>query len=528
MAGGNESPRQKMIGMMYLVLTALLALQVSNTVLEKFIFIDQSLEQSADGSKAQNANTVDRIRSAVEEAGNREEDVAVLEKAREVRAQTNQVLTVLDSLKEKFVVMTGGVDEDGTYKGVKNEDEIADLMVRQGKGEELKKTLNGYASYLTGVTGNEVAPIALDARENPVFKDDPEQNMKTFSEITFQSTPMVAGLASLSQIKNEVLSRETIALDNLARQVGAADLKFDNIVAMVRPESNVVAAGTKYKADLFIAASSSAVDPVMTVDGKEIPVDGGMGQIEFTAQAQQYDADNKAEKAFKAAITIEQGGKKETYEETFNYYVTKPVIQVQSQSVQALYLNCGNELQVNVPALGTSYDPNFTAKGGTAIEGSKTGQVTIIPKSPKVTLSVSSGGYNIGNETFSVRRVPKPTIVVKGPGGGLVNMQKGETASRLRSIKVEAQPDEDFASFLPKDARYRVADAEIILARGSRPIGKATLTNQTANLGRLMSQAKSGDRLVIEVKKVQRANFRNEIEDVPMGASERFINVPLN
>ncbi|WPP53138.1 type IX secretion system motor protein PorM/GldM [Catalinimonas niigatensis] len=528
MAGGKETPRQKMIGMMYLVLTALLALQVSNTVLEKFIFIDNSLEQSADGAKNQNGSTVDRIQSAVTDAGNRKEDVAVLEKAREVRAKTNQVLNALDSLKEEFVVVTGGVEEDGTYVGGKSEDEIADIMVRQGKGEELKKALNTYASYLASATGTEVAPIALDAIENPVFKDNPEQNMKTFSEITFQNTPMVAGLASLSQLKNEVLSRETIALDHLARQVGAADMKFDNIVAMVRPESNVVAAGTKYKADLFIAASSSAVDPVMTVDGKSIPVNGGMGQIEFTASADKYDADNRAERSFKAAITVEQGSNKETYEETFNYFVTKPVIQVQTASVQRLYLNCGNELQINVPALGTAYDPSFSAQGATAVKGQKTGAVTVIPKAPKVTLSVSSGGYSIGNETFDVVRVPKPTIAVKGPGGGLVNMQKGESASRLRTIKVEAIPDENFASFLPKDARYRVAEAEIILARGSRPIDKTTLSNETANLSRMMSQAKEGDRLVIEIKKVQRMNFKNEVEEVPLGASESFYNVPLN
>lgn len=528
MAGGNESPRQKMIGMMYLVLTALLALQVSNTVLEKFIFIDNSLEQSATGSKAQNGTTVDRIQAAVKDAGNRKEDVAVLDKAKAVRAKTNEVLATLDSLKSQFVTLTGGVEEDGTYKGVKNEDEIADLMIRQGKGEELKKALNGYASYLASVTGQDVTPIALDAIENPVFKDNPEQNMKSFSEITFQSTPMVAGLASLSQMKNEVLSRETLALDRLARQVGAADMKFDNIVAMVRPESKVVAAGTKYKAQLFIAASSSAANPVMTVNGKSIPVDGGMGQIEFVASADKYDESNKAEKTFSAEVTIEQGGKKESYPVTESYFVTKPVIQIQSESVQALYLNCGNELQVNVPALGTTYDPSFSAQGGTAIKGQKTGSVTVIPKSPKLTLGVSSGGNKIGDETFTVKRVPKPTIAIKGPGGGLVNMQKGETASRLRSIKVEAIADEDFKNFLPKDARYRVAEAEIILARGSRPVGKETLSNETANLGRLMSQAKAGDRLVIEIKKVQRMNFKNEVEEVPLSASESFINVPLN
>lgn len=528
MAGGKETPRQKMIGMMYLVLTALLALQVSNTVLEKFIFIDESLEQSADNSKLKNNNTVERIKAAVEDAGNRKEDVAVLDKAREVRAKTNEVLNVLDSLKQQFITLTGGVEEDGTYRGGKSEDEIADLMVRQGQGEKLKQDLNAYASYVASTAGIDIAPIALDASENNIFKNNPEQNMKSFSEITFQSTPMVAGLASLSQLKTEVLARESAALDHLARQVGAKDLKFDNIVAMVRPESNVVAAGTKYKADLFIAASSSAVNPVMTLNGKEIPVEAGMGKIEFTATADKFDKDNRAEKSFKASIMVEQGSNKETYEQTFSYFVTKPVIQVQSASVQALYLNCGNELQINVPALGTNYNPSFKADGGAAIPGQKTGAVTIVPNKAKVDITVSSNGYTIGSESFTVKRVPKPTIEIFGPGNKPANLKQGEDISRFRSLAIKAIPDEDFASFLPKDARYRVVEADIILARGSRPADQMKLTNETANLSGMMSKAKPGDRLVIEVKKVQRMNFRGEVEDVKIPDSDAVVSIFLN
>ena len=528
MAGQKETPRQKMIGMMYLVLTALLALQVSNAVLDKFIFIDKSLEQSAANTKQKNNSTIERIQAAVEDAGNRTEDAAVLKKAQEVRAQTSQVVTQLDELKDQFVTLTGGVDEDGKYAGIKNEEKIATLMIHEKKGEELKSTLNGYADYLSKTTGQKVSPIALDGRENPVFKNDPDQAKKNFSEITFQNTPMVAGLASLSQLKTEVLNREAAALDLLAQQVGAADVKFDNIVAMVRPESNVVAAGTKYKADLFIAASSSAVSPVMKVNGKEVKVENGMGQVEFMASANKYDKDNRAEQKFKAAIEIEQGGEKKVYEETFSYFVTKPVIQVQSASVQALYLNCGNELQINVPALGSSYSPSFSASGASAIPGKKTGAVTVIPKAAKVSLSVSSGGNKIGTENFKVRRVPKPTIEVFGPGNKPVNLRQGEALNRFRAITVKAVPDEDFANFLPKDARYRVVDADVMLARGSRPVGKVSLSNQSANLSSLMSKAKPGDRLVIEVKKVQRMNFRNQKEDVPIGASSSVITVALN
>ena len=525
MAGGKESPRQRMINMMYLVLTSLLALQVSNTVLQRFIFIDQSLEQAATNNTTKNGNTVQRMQAAVEESGNRAQDVSVLKKADEVRKKTKEVVSILDNYKEQFVQITGGIDEDNQYRGIKNEEKIAELMVRNQKGDGLKEELNGYTKFLADVTGSSFDPIAYDGKDHPTFKNDPNQNKKPFSELNFQNTPMVAALATLSQFKNEVLSRETKALDELARQVGAADVKFDRIVPMVKPKSEVVAAGTMYEADLFIAASSSAITPTMTVNGKEIPVEGGMGKVKIPASASSFDKEGMAEMSFDAAISIKQGGIDTTYKQKITYFVTKPVIQVQSASVSALFLNCGNELVVNVPQLGSSYNPSFNVKGGDAIKGSKAGEVTIIPTSTKVDMGVSSNGNFIGSESFPVKRIPKPEIRVYGPGGKEVNMLQGEDLSRLRAIEVKAVPDESFQQFLPKDARYKVIDADIILARGSRPIAKTDLRDQKANLNSFVSQGKPGDRIVIEVKKVQRMNFRNQVEDVNIGSAVFSINL---
>lgn len=525
MAGGNESPRQKMIGMMYLVLTALLALQVSNTVLQKFIFIDQSLEQAATNTVTKNGNTIQRMEAAVDESGNRAQDVSVLKKAEEVRKKTSEVVGILDSYKEQFVNITGGLDEDNNYVGIKNEEKIAELMVRNKKGDELKEQLNGYTKYLSDMTKSNFEPIAYDGKEHPTFKDDPNQNKKPFSELNFAHTPMVAALATLSQFKNEVLSRETKALDELARQVGAADVKFDKIVPMVKPKAEVVAAGTMYEADLFIAASSSAITPTMTVNGKEIPVEGGMGKVKIPASASSFDKDGMAEMSFDAAISIKQGGIDTTYKQKITYFVTKPVIQIQSASVSSLYLNCGNELVVNVPQLGSSYSPSFNAKGGDALKGAKAGEVTIVPTTAKVDLSVSSNGNFIGTESFPVKRIPKPSIEVFGPGGKPVDLKQGEDISRLRAIEIKAIPEEGFAQFLPKDARYRVVDADIVLARGSRPIDKAPIRDQKVNLNGFVSKAKSGDRIVIDVKKVQRLNFRNQIEDVNVGSQVFSINL---
>lgn len=529
MAGGKETPRQKMIGMMYLVLLGMLALQVSNTVLEKFIFINQSLENAVQETNVGNANTVSRIQTQVDEAGNRKADVAVLTTAQEIREQTKKVLEDMQSLKEELVKATGGRAEDGeTPKNVSDEETMANLMVNQKRGEELKKMLNDYAALLEQKTGVKVAPIALDAKENPVFANNPDQKNKSFAELNFAQTPLVAGLATITQFETEVLMRESAVLEKLARDVGAQDVKFDRIVPMVNPESKIVAAGTKYKAKMFIAASSSNVTPDMYVDGKKISVSGdGMGDVEFmVSPAGSYNEEGLARKTYKSEITVSlPGGRDTTYTETQEYFVAKPVIQIQSASVQALYLQCGNELNVQVPALGTNYNPDFTASGANVYKGNKPGVVTVVPNSANVSLTVTNAGTAIGTEKFGVRRVPKPEILPYS-GSKELDQKQGVSATSLRSLTMRAIADESFAEFLPKDANFRVSEYNVYLARGNRPVDQQRVNGPDADLRSFAAKAKAGDRVVIEVTKVQRMNFRKEVVDVPMGT--KTFTIPLN
>ena len=98
---------------------------------------------------------------------------------------------------------------------------------------------------------------------------------------------MVASMAVLSNLEADVLKVETQALEELASEVGAADLKFDQVIAMVRPSSRVVAAGTKYEAEMFLAASASSITPTMTARGSNIVVDPKtkLGKVSFMASA---------------------------------------------------------------------------------------------------------------------------------------------------------------------------------------------------------------------------------------------------
>ena len=338
----------------------------------------------------------------------------------------------------------------------------------------------------------------------------------------FESVPTAGGLASMSQLEGRLLDYEEEALSILSKNVGAKDLSFDKVVPMVLPESQLVAAGAKYKAKMFISASASGVTPTMKFNGSSIPVDSeGFGKVEFTAKATKYDANGQQKLSFSAEIKIGD----QTFKEKISYTVARPVIQIQSASVQALYRNCGNALDVQVPALGAAYNPSFKVKGGSS-QGGKGGKVTIIPISPSVDLSVYSSGTYIGKQTFRVKSIPKPDLVLKS-GGKEIDLKRG-VSKVPREITLNAVPDPDFAQFLPQDARYRVTKWEVTLARGARGIETKQVTSAKANLASFVSKARPGDRIVIEAKEVQRMNFKNERENVKIGVNSAIKTVPIN
>ena len=548
MAGGKETGRQKMVGMMYLVLTALLALNVSSTVIDKFVFLNDSLVRANNETEERNVAILQNIKKAVDDSGSRPEDVKVMEVAEELRAETDRVMKELVVVKEAMIDVTGGYLDGfkGEYTGdAKNlvgktdYDKVGNYMMPieeggEGHGEELKELLNGYAEFVKsklaslGAESNELAhikPIALDAAEDPLYSQDPNQKGKVFADLAFHSSPTPAGLATVSEFQSRVLGYETRGLDFLSGKVGAGDLKFDVIVPMVKPESKYVAAGSKYSAKMFIAASSSGVTPTMQYNKKDIEVDAsGQGLVEFTASAKNYDKEGLSRQTYTADITVNTGRGDTTFSTEIEYFVVKPVIQIQSQSVNALYLNCGNKLDVQVPALGTSYNPSFSATNGSAYKGSEKGQVTIVPNSMKeVTLNVSSNGNLVGSRSFAVRRIPQPSIKAY-TAQGEVNMKTGISAKSPR-LQLRVIPDESFQQFLPDDAKFRVAQAEVTLVSGG--IGRVTLpVGEQINLGQIAAQARKGDQLVIEIKRVQRQNFKKDVED--FAVTTRFINIPLN
>ena len=532
MAGGKETPRQKMIGMMYLVLTALLALQVNSAILLKFKFIDDSLIDVNGKTSTAADNTVKGIQAAVVKNQNQARDLAVLKQSEEIRAKTKAMIGYLQDVRNKLIVATGNVVGATDYKDPDANNKVMPVMLggkKNGLAYPLKTELNTYSDYIkTYVPG--ALPLALDGKDDKRINNSKEhttreQRTKNFAELNFENTPLVAALAVLSQKETEVLKYEAEALTAQAQKVGAKTIVFDKIGAFASAESNTVAAGTKYKAELFLTAAASSIHPSMTLNGGGLKVEpNGHGKVEFTARPGSFDKDGNAKASWTGTIRFNQNGRDTTFKVLVPYTITKPVMQIQSASVQALYFKCGNKLSVQVPALGAQYKPSFSASGASVIAGAQKGDVTLVPNAKEVTLNVASEGNAIGSQTFQVRLIPKPEIKCF-VGGREANEKQGTPGTAVRSMLLKAIPDASFATFLPEDARYRVSRYEVTLVRGKRPaLPTKAISGPQADLSDVVNAYRDGDRLYVEVKEVQRLNFQGQTETVNI--SKQF-NVPL-
>ncbi len=524
MAGGKETPRQRMIGMMYLVLTALLALQIKDTVLEKFTLMEEGLEISNSSYEIKNGGTVLNIAKAASDQGNKPEDVAVVESAKEVRAKTEEIMTFIEDMKTDLIDQaTGGNPEKAKERSVlKKYEEPSHYMYEKKNADVLKEKLDTYNTEILDILRRDSIErdwktLALDASEMDLYKDNPEEKRKTFGELNFYKTPLASTLAQLTFFQNQIYARESDALGALGNKVGAESIKgFDVISGMILPISNVVTAGTEFEADMFLTAANSALAPEMTMGNQSLTVDAaGRGKIKFKASARDADYDKNtglAKKTFTAEIKYKDGGEEKTIPITHEYTVAKPTIQVGLNAVSALYLNCANNLKIDVPTLGANYQPRFTVSGGKAIPGATRGDVMIVPTQRSVKINVASSGVDIGSVDFSARSAPLPTFKLQINGKDYDPKQGLQSAPS--SVTLFLVADADFKTAYPDDAKFFVTKGEVQLARGRTAVRRIPINGRTlsVDLSQIRAIARPGDRIVVEIEEITRYNFENTAE----------------
>jgi len=466
MAGGNLSPRQKMINMMYLVLTALLALNVSKDILKAFQKVEGSLSQAVENIGVQNNLMYSEFQKAAE---NNPLKVGMWKDlAFDIKDDAEGLRKYIGALKDSLIIKTGGFDEEGNLVGMDNLEKVANEMLKKpNKGELLKLEIEKYRDYMLsieGVSENEDLSTLIQTTFNVDDIAHKGQSI-TWEQDRFDHYPLIAVLTFLTQIQGDVVNIESKVVDYLRSNIGADDMKFSTVAAQVISPKNYVMEGDSFKASISIAAYDDSQSPTIIVtdvfindtlpdysqaDTIHNVVDGkGMYSIPARGIGVQ-------KRAAKILLATETGVKE--YEEIFEYQVAKPMAVVSPTKMNVFYRGVPNPIEISVPG----YSPEDLTVLGTnvTLKRIKPGQyeATVRDKAKGDSkITVKANGRTIGKPIeFRLKRIPSPSASINGKKEGV--MSKGKL-SKAQGIAATL-PN------FPFDLKYTVQSFDVRLTDG--------------------------------------------------------------
>ncbi|MBS1530235.1 MAG: gliding motility protein GldM [Bacteroidetes bacterium] len=431
MAGGKETPRQRMIGILYLVLLGLIALDVPENLLDSFKNIGDSLN----ASKTNVQNGINISMGAFEKTKLVQEP----ERAKDPWAKANQAKQLADaldgyieSLKTTLIKESGGMDKStGDYEGRENLDVTVDLMCERRKNAyDLFKKINDTRTALT----NLLDPKDRAGVDLPLRAVDPPDRAgfphKDWERSNFgEGIPMGAAMTSFIKIQADVKNSENEIIKKLLGKVDEAQVNLDQFAAVAVAPTSYVLAGQPYTAQVFLTAYDSKANPTITVNGSQVPVSGGRGT---------YTVNTGSEGTFtwvgkiaykKADGTIDY---KETPPQT--YQVARPSAVVSPDKMNVLYIGVPNPVSVSAP--GIPKEKLHVSIGSGSLSGSAgkyIATVNSITDNDVVTVSGEVNGKNtvLGTTKFRVKRIPDPKPQFAGKSSGSTSAANIRAQSRV-------------------------------------------------------------------------------------------------
>lgn len=460
-ANGNVarmSPRQKMINLMYIVLTAMLALNVSSDVLNGFTLVE-------DGLKRTNSNVSDRnaaLYMQLEEftRQNPQKGKPWLDKAADVRRQTLSLYKYIDSLKLAIVRDADGVD--GKVDNILNQDNLeasSKVMVTYGNGAKLERRLAAYRKYIAAYIADpkKQAAIQKALATEPVLQKGSMIKVPWVSGM-FENMPVVASVTLLSKLQNDLLFAEGEALQTLVASVDAGDVRVNKLDAFVIPNSKLVMRGGKYSADIVLAAVDTTQRPAIFVNGRQLPAN---------TRTYEFMAGQTGTFTYSGYLDVTRGdGTTSRYPFQSDYTVIEPTATVSATMMNVLYAGINNPISISVPGVAQNAVSATMTNGSLTRSGdhwnahpTRVGAECVIT----VTATLEGRSQTVSTSTFRVRKLPDPTAYIAYKDSkGNENHYKGSKAFAksllLAANGLDAAIDDDLLN-----VHYSVVDFETIV-----------------------------------------------------------------
>ena len=417
MASGNISPRQKMINMMYLVLTAMLALNVSKDILRVLAKLDLGMNATVTTVERGTATLYQAIQAQVSE---NPRAIPINERAIQVKAKSDEIFGLLATTKEEMIKLTGGVDEEGRYKGADNRDIPENFLLNdksiggQGKAKEIKEKLTAFRAFLEGQSDGD-ATMKRIIDETFTFEDEVVEGKKmSWERATFAELPLAGVVPFLTDLQSRVRRMEAKTIEHLYGQIDANTLKFDNVKAVIMPISTYVTQGDYLEADVFLAAYDKGRNPEF-IGVTPQSIENGVGKIRIQGTG-------NGTKVLKGAMRVPGGDTEYPFE--LSYTVAPPSVVISATKMNVLYRNVDNPIEVSVPGVA----PENLIVSGPGISGRAGNYVANVTKvdGKELTINVSvkeadGKTRKAGTKLYRIKGLPQAVGSVYKKKDGIIS-----------------------------------------------------------------------------------------------------------
>ncbi|TKG93397.1 gliding motility protein GldM [Puteibacter caeruleilacunae] len=463
-----ETPRQKMINMMYIVLTAMLALNVATEVLEAFKVVDMSLQKTISNFELRNAQIYDAFKGAYRE--NPKKVGEWKDKADSVRNQSRDLVAYIQGIKEELVKTSGYkvanpeeevmVTADDAYiisgSGdtliIRSQDDLnvpSEIMIAKKRAAELKAAIADYRDHMVSMIDNRNAGLKSTINQN-MATPDPKRDIKegdnpiTWEIENFENKPLIAIVTLLSKLQIDTRNTESDMISYLFRQIDASSFKVSSIEPMVVAKSNYILLGEEYETQIFLTAVDATQKPDIYIENQKLEVKEGRGIWKFPTTSvgkRSWKGVVKYKDPMNNTITAPINGE---------YEVASPSISVSPTKMNVFYLGVDNPIDISVAGVPMSNVRPMVTNG--TITETESGFVVkpktedISGKKTKVTLFAKLGDKEreMGSMDFRVKRVPDPIATIAGKNGGNLKLEDLEVEEGIYAMLKDFDFDLNF------------------------------------------------------------------------------------
>jgi gliding motility-associated protein GldM len=426
-----KEPRQLMINLMYLVLTAMLALNVSAKIINAFFVINSGIKNSNAIFDDSNLITMSALEKNVEQDRGRYQPL--LDVAKEVQQISKEFNAYVESLRTEMVDATDGyypADDEmhpNYPKGFKDKDVTTRILVEEEKGNELEAKILGNREKilariksLSGLPGTQINDESIEKLSNSISLNVSEEwkkdkVAKSWAEFTFKQMPLASVFPLLTKYQNDMKSSESAVINFLVNQVGLTSFKVDNFIPISSALKSYVIEGEAYAADISVGATSKSITENMSirVNGTPLKVTDGIGIFKTSTSGTGI-------KRYKVDISLKNPttGKQETFSKDFEYEVGRRSVTVTADKMNVFYMGVENPLSV-VAAGVSSNDLRVSASNATLTPNGPGKFIAKVSGGGGVAkLTISGGGLNPTSFDFRIKPIPDPVAKLGGSTGG--------------------------------------------------------------------------------------------------------------